>query len=281
MTSTTHGRAPSQTRSTPNRPRRPNAAARCAQISRAASPSARALGLGQPRRHDVPAPPVAADAQRAAADELLADAEQRRGAPVGDGRRRARQPRDALLDDDARRQPPAAPLAHAAAAAAADRLAQPAARAVGPRRRVGGGERARVREPGGAQRGAEHAPGRARAERLRGAAEQRAPGREPRDEVGPVLEPGAVDDASAAPVRRRPRAPPSRLRVEVAQERHARAQALQVEVAEAVEGEHLVPVARRELGQHARADRDEEDQSRPSSCATNSTAVTRSAVVPG
>ena len=42
-----------------------------------------------------------------------------------------------------------------------------------------------------------------------------------------------------------------------------------------------MPFPRRELGQHARADRDEQDHRSPSSSATNRTAVTTSAVVPG
>ena len=56
------------------------------------------------------------------------------GAPVGDGRRRARHAGDARLHDVAGAQPPAAPRPHPPAAAAERRLGHPAARAVRCRR---------------------------------------------------------------------------------------------------------------------------------------------------
>ena len=177
------------------------------------------LARRQPRRHDVPAPPPAAGAERAAPDQLLAHAEQRRGASVGDRRRGAREPGDALLHDDAAGRPAAAPLAHPAAAAAADRLAQPAAGAIRPLRRLPGGERARVREPRRAQARRRAPPDRARAGASagcsraacvprqagrRGRAGSRAPRRRPR--CRPRI-PSAASTSSAIP----PRPPRSRM----------------------------------------------------------------------
>ena len=106
-----------------------------------------ALAGRQARRDDVPAPAVAADAERALPDELLGDPEHGRIHAVAHRRRRAREPVDALLHDRPGRQRAAAPLAHARAAAAAQRLAQPAARALGGRRgerRAGTGARRRA-----------------------------------------------------------------------------------------------------------------------------------------
>ena len=84
-----------------------------------------------PRQRDVPAPGEAARAERRAPDQLLGDAEHGGAAPVADRGGRTRAPLDPFLDDRARAQSTAAPLAHAAPAAAAQRLAQPAPRAIG------------------------------------------------------------------------------------------------------------------------------------------------------
>ena len=109
LTSTVHARSPSQMKSTPNSPRRPNAAASREQI-------ARAWPSGHPRvrgRDEVPAPAVAADAERAPPDELLGEPEHDGILPVADRRRRAREPVDALLHEVPAAQRAAAPLAHA------------------------------------------------------------------------------------------------------------------------------------------------------------------------
>ena len=84
LTSSVHARSPSQMKSTPNSPRSANAAARREQIARAWSSSAPLAGR-QARRDEVPAPAVAADAERALPDELL-------GEPEHDGVHRRRPP---------------------------------------------------------------------------------------------------------------------------------------------------------------------------------------------
>ena len=169
------------------------------------------LLLREPRRHEVAAPRVAARAEPAVPDQLLAHAEHDGRAPVGDRRGRAGEPGDALLHHDVPVQRPAAPLADAASAAAAHRLAQPAARAIGPPRRVAGGEGLRIGEAGRAQGGAQRQPGRARARASR-AGTRAGSGRTPAGRRAPA--------GSRAPRRRsrsapgspppRPPAPPSR-----------------------------------------------------------------------
>ena len=261
LTSTTQARSPSHTRSTPNSPRSSNADARCAHIARAATASARSLHLAEPRRHEVSAPRVSARAEPAVPDQLLAHAEQDGRAPVGDGRGRAREPRDVLLHHHLAVQRPAAPLANAPSAAAAHRLAQPAAGALGASRCVGGAERRRVGEAGRAQGGAERRRVAHPLERLARAPEQPPAGCQPGDEVRPVLESRPVDHARRRNLLRRvhQRRHPAAT-AEVAQHGDARAKPLQVEIAEAVERHDVVPRPHSQLGQHARADGDHEDR---------------------
>ena len=141
----------------------------------------------------------------------------------------------------------------------------------------------RVGEPGRAQRRAEQRRVADAPQRLGRAAEQRAARGEPRDEVGPVLEPRAVDDArrpgsrsAASTSSAIPPRPPRSRRIDTLGHSRCRSRSPKRSTRDDV-----VPVAHRQLGEHARADRDEQDHRRPSSSATNSTAVTRSAVVPG
>ena len=229
LTSTTQARSPSQTRSTPNRPRRPKAAARCAQMpgrrvgpARRVRPPAAAAATTFP--HHVK--PRAPSARRPMSCSLTPSSDG--GAPVGDRRRRARQPGDALLHDVAAAQPPAAPRPHPRGR----RRRAPACAASGARgRRAAGASAAenvsRVGEPGAAQRGAEQrrvadapqrvrdrsraACGPRRAAR-RGRAGSRAPRRRRRASAG--IRSAARDEL------RHPAAA-----AEVAQDRDARAQA--------------------------------------------------------
>ena len=167
---------------------------------------------------------------------------------------------------------PPAPASHAPPSPAAPRLAQPA---VAGRRLDRRPRRARAR---GARRLA-HRPRIAhRVEQLRRRAEQLAPGRQARDEVGPVLQPRAVDDRVGSQRPRRGRRARSAFAA-VAPRRDRP----QVGVAEAVHGHDVVAVGGRQLRQHPRADGDDEDphRSTPESWATSSVAHTRSAVVPG
>ena len=100
---------------------------------------------------------------------------------------------------------------------------------------------------------------------------------------GRFSRPGAVDHALGRdPLGRLARAPPSRRapprsrRIDTLGHSACRSRSPKRSSATT-----SCPSRTRELRQHARADRDEQDHSRPSSSAANSTAVTRSAVVPG
>ena len=94
-----------------------------------------------------------------------------------------------------------------------------------------------------------------RAQRLRRVAEQRVALRQPRDERRVVLEARPVDDAARRHLHRgvdqRGQAP--------ARQRHdARTAAAQVEVAEQIERGHRLTVAHRQIGEHARAQSNQE-----------------------
>ena len=125
----------------------------------------------------------------------------------------------------------AAPRAHARAAAPAQRLAQPAARAIIGRR----GEGARIQQARVAQRRREPLRVAHRAQRLRPVAEQRVALGQPRDERRVVLEARPVDDAAR---RRLHRGVDQRGQAPARQRHHAPAAASQVEVAEQIERGH-------------------------------------------
>ena len=159
-----------------------------------------------------------------------------------------------------------------------------------------GAERRRIGEAGRAQGGAQRGRVAHPLERLGRAPEQSPAGGQPGDEPRLVLESRAVDHARRRdPLRRVHQRRHPAASAEVAQHGHARAKPPQVEVPEMVERHDVVPGSHPQLGEHARADGDQQDrladggphgrrpsgQSTPSSSATNSTAVTRSAVVPG
>ena len=166
------------------------------------------------------------------------------GASVGDRGRRAGDAGDALLDDEVvgsrpprqsrtpRPPPPRTGLrsqrrarrpARPSAAGRVRGYASPAARSAAP---SSAGSRTRRSVSGRA-------------------AEQRAPGGEPGDEVGAVLEAGAVDHALGGDrLGRLHELRHPAVAAEVAQDRHARAERLQVEVAEAVERDDVVSLAR-------------------------------------
>ena len=183
---------PSQTRSTPN-----------SRAGRTRPPGAR-RSPGRRQRARAARPPAAAAARLAA--------------PAYGPARRARAPVSCSLTPSGAAERPSATAvteqgAHRSAAARSRRppavrraihaprgrrhrgwACAATARAIRPRRHLAGGERPRV----GAPRPRVEAPtarDRAPAEHLRGAAEQRAPGGEPGDEVRPVLEARAVDHA--------------------------------------------------------------------------------------
>ena len=199
------------------------------------------LRLAQPRWHDVAAPGIAAPAESAVADELLAQAEHDRRPSVRHRGRGACEARDSLLHHDVACQCPAPPLAHAAAAAAAHRLAQPAARAVRLPRRVGGAERRRVGQLRRAQRSTQDGGVAHALERLGptpSTCDPRPVGRRaPAGSPGP---PRRRRSAHGSPPPRPP-APPCRRARQVAQHGHARAPPPQVEVAEAVQATTTYP----------------------------------------
>ena len=172
--------------------------------------------------------------------QLLGQAEHDGLPAVTDRHGRARQSVDAALQDLVGAQPPAGPPAHAAAAAAVPGLAQPhrRPRLRGARRadRVSG-----ARAPA-ARAAAAHRPRVAHGRQQLGRrSEQLTAFGEPRHQIGPVLEPGAVHDRVGVD------AGGERRQGIVARRGGSGGDRTQVDVAEAVERDHLVAVGDREL----------------------------------
>ena len=172
-------------------------------------------------------------------------------------------------------QAAAGPATDAPPAAAGAGLAQPVAGA-----RAGLGRAAGLGRPGaGGHGGGADLPGVSRrVQPLGGRSQQLAAAGQPGHELGPVLQPGAVDDRVGLD----PVGEPHQ-RVVVCRGRYRRDRA-QIDVAETVERRHFVTVGDRELGEHPRADGDDQDLHRkriPGLSAANSVAATMSAVAPG
>ena len=241
FTSTTQACSPSQTKSTPNSPIKPNSAARCKQIA-----SASAMGGRVTLPHQAnPRPPSDA---RPISCSVTPSTTAARPSPTAATEHGTPSMRSCSITPSGSSSPlhsrmPGRPRrAPACAASGGGR---------GPIRRGRSGDSgSRRRARGGERRGIAHA-----GEHRGRASEQLAPVRQPLDEVGPVLQAGAADHARCVGAG-------GGLHDLGHRARHApgRAQRAQVDVAEAVDGDDVVPRPHRQLGEHARAHRDDEDR---------------------